>query len=442
MIGCDFQNENDAYSVAVTKDSKKLKIRRYKPDEDAFFNMNKQTVLLFPGIACNINQYLTHTPESKKEAYKDIILSESVADWAKRDKYVADDPMRYYSLAHYLWLKGYDVWLANYRGVGRDEYASEMGSLLTNLDVFATLDVPACVDKVIEETGVPPFIGGHSTGGFVCYAYLQGTYIDHTKLGQGYIPHVQSDPALAKERNENKVRGFIGIDPGGKLPFALPLFLFDNYAFYAAISIPFYMDLDVLLGDILNTYLVSTNVISPLIEAAFNTISFFEDTADSIYVPDIMNLFTSVNFWEVRNTNKYIEDYFARYCGASFYMRGFSQFFDMSFNDCVREHWKNGEENKNRLMGPKSGDDDGYYYYDKHMYLMSVPTICLFSEQDSLVQTEVMGEVIMDGKTPHENDETWEIKGSAHADIVVGENAPTDMFIKIGDWLDKVCQKE
>ena len=94
-------------------------------------------------------------------------------------------------------------------------------------------------------------------------------------------------------------------------------------------------------------------------------------------------------------------------------------------------------------MGSKPGSDgDDYYYYDEHIYLMTVPAICIFSQSSSLVSTANLVEILMDGKTGHPNDEWYEAPDSAHVDVPVGINAPTYSFVKIGAWLDKVCPIE
>ncbi|HQP32019.1 MAG TPA: alpha/beta fold hydrolase, partial [Deltaproteobacteria bacterium] len=172
----------DGLFSTVTDDGVTLKMLRYRPVPGATFREDGQPVLLFPGIVCNMNAFLSHTPDERIHDYAGMTLPTPIADWAKDDPTIQADPMRYYSLAHYLWLKGYDVWLANYRGTGRGEFKSDKGNLMTNNDVWGILDVDACVKKVVEVTGKAPFIGGHSTGGFSCYAYLQGASFDLDEL--------------------------------------------------------------------------------------------------------------------------------------------------------------------------------------------------------------------------------------------------------------------
>jgi len=78
---------------------------RYLPASDAAFNKGKQSVLLFPGIAMNISQFVVQTPDERKGHYKDMTLPSPLADWAQGDEYIAEDTIKYYSLAHYLWLQ-------------------------------------------------------------------------------------------------------------------------------------------------------------------------------------------------------------------------------------------------------------------------------------------------------------------------------------------------
>ena len=162
-------NAEDGVFTAVTDDGINLKVKRYRPSTNAGFNAKGMPVLLFPGIICNMNQFIMQTPEARKSSYRDMKLPEPLADWAKGDPYIDEDPLLYYSIAHYLWSRGYDPWLANYRGVGRGECKSQKGSVYTNLDVWAALDVSACVKLVRSTTGKALVIGGHSTGGRVCF---------------------------------------------------------------------------------------------------------------------------------------------------------------------------------------------------------------------------------------------------------------------------------
>ena len=166
MVGfcltCPLMAADGLYTVQAD-DGVALKMRRYRPSEEAPFRDGHQPVVLFSGILTNMNEFLTHTPDERKDAYAGMTLPEPVADWAKNDPYIAADP-------------GYEFydWLVNYRGTGRGEFKSERGSLMNTLDIWGILDTAPCIQKVHEVTGIDPYIGGHSTGGFACHAYLQG----------------------------------------------------------------------------------------------------------------------------------------------------------------------------------------------------------------------------------------------------------------------------
>lgn len=430
----------DGLYKATTADGLELKMKRYRPDTDSAFNTGKQPILLFPGIVCNMNEFLSHTPDERIDDYADITLSRPLAEWAREDSYIEEDPMRYYSLAYYLWLKGYDPWFANYRGVGRNEFESDTGSLLTNLDIWACLDTPACIDKVYQVTGMPPIIGGHSTGGLVSYCYLQGVYMDKNDLGKDFVPHVKQSKALSEERNK-MIKGFIGIDPANVPP--MPDFVLINNAMWELMGLKIYIDVDYILDDILNPYIKDSRVFINTIDLMFGTISSLSKVAENVYgsaPAGLFDLIGAMNFWQVDNTHPYMEDFFTRYCFSSVTLRALSQYLDLAVFHSLREHWKNGEENVDKLHGEEvDPGNDGYYYYSKNINLMTVPSITLLSYYDSLVGWEQVVEDVLEKKTPHEYDEWHVVPDSSHIDIVGGLNAPLFSFPKIGAWLDKVC---
>src|SRR4030043_2298094 len=149
---------SDKYT-AITEDGVELAMKRSRPDEKARFRKNGQPVILIPGMACNFNFLDVHTPAGKTY---NVQLPSPLASWARRDPYIKQDPMRYYSLPHYLGLQGYDVWLANYRGQGREPYMSAGADKPYTCSDYGIYDVPAFVEKVYEVTGKHPVWGGHS----------------------------------------------------------------------------------------------------------------------------------------------------------------------------------------------------------------------------------------------------------------------------------------
>jgi len=423
----------DGLYTAETDDGVTLKMKRYRPAPEAAFRNGAQPILLFTGIMCNMNIYLTHTPEERRDDYKDMTLPIPLAPWAKDDPYIKADPMRYYSLAHYLWVKGYDVWLANYRGTGRGEFRSDMGNMLTNNDVWGILDADACVKKVVAETGKRPFIGGHSTGGFVCHAYLQGAYFDPKELEDGakagYIPHVRSNPELARSRNA-LIKGYIAIDPG--LTPILPTSI-DTYCMWKAFGKPDHLDLDSALDNGLNRYVTDSDITAFFIDKYFNHINRHSELQARK-----QGLMSVQNFWFMYNSHPYVTDYFIRYAASGAYIRGLGQWGDIALNHRIREFWKNGIENKDVAKGPKPDPDkDGYYYYDRHMQLLTLPTLAVMSYSGAMVHAQDIVGMLMEAKTPNPGDEYHLIPNSAHLDITDGLNAPYVTYPYIGDWLDR-----
>jgi hypothetical protein len=428
-------NAADDLYTAVTDDGYKLKMKRYRPDTSSLFRSDGQPVILFPGIFANMNEFDMHTPDERKNDYSDMQLPNPLAKWAQGDKYIDKDPMRYFSLAHCRWLKGYDPWLANYRGTGRGEFKSEKGDNMTTLDLWGVLDSEACITKVIEVTGKTPVIGGHSTGGFASYAYLQGTYFDIDEMKQGYkngyIPHVKSNPELAAQRN-SFIKGFIAIDPG--LTPWVPAEL-NNKAMWKILGKPLYLDLDSLMENIVNPLLKKSNVTISTIDMIFSTIT----KLNKLYGSE-MFLIPYLDFWYMENTYPFAADFYGRYALASTYMRCLSQWGDIGVHHAIREHWKNGIENKDVIAGPVPEPGfDGYYYYDQNMHLVSVPTIAVLSESNALVIANEVVELLMNAKTKNPDDEWHLIPGTAHVDIVCGLNAPDITFPLIGNWLDRIC---
>ncbi|MFO8047667.1 MAG: hypothetical protein R6U29_01435 [Desulfosudaceae bacterium] len=426
IIGCD------DYHEVVTEDGVTLKMKRYRPAVDAPFRENQQPILLLPGNMSNMNEFLVHTSEEKKKDYAAMELPADAAEWAIGEPYIEEDPMKYYSLAHYLWVKGYDVWLGNYRGTGRKEYKSENGSNITNIDIWACFDTPAFIEKVKEETGLKPVIGGHSTGSIVSEIYLQGAYIDIDEFNAAdgkYIPHVKNDPALAAIRN-SEIKGFIGIDPAGLTPIATPLLL-DNPLTWAVQGLPLRIPFDEIMVTLLGDHRLGA---IPVL-----AIEVVMGAAKALAPVDITGIVDMLYISNPQNINNYVEDFFARYALSSFYMRGASQFVDMALHLTLREHYKNGEENKNRNVPPDPGTaGDDLYSYSENMYLMSVPSFFLLSELDGLVKTELVIESVIEAKEYNVNDEWYEMPGTGHMDVTASLNAPTFFYPKLGAWLEKI----
>jgi hypothetical protein len=441
---------------ATADDGVKIMLYRYRPSSSVSFHTKAVPILLFTGIIENMNQYLSCTPTEMKNSYSNLTLPNPVASWATTknvwgqtvlEKYIKDDPMKYYSLAHYLWLQGYDVWLTNYRDTGRLNMRSGDGSgnkaILNTLDTWATLDAPAAIAKVQAVTGKKIFIGGHSTAGMVCYAYLQGCYMDYDnqptkKLAvykaasnAGYQRHVKADLQLSLQRNAN-IRGVIGLDPAGRPP--LPSYLDAPIVWYVMCS-KYYIPLDAASQSLFQLF--PTSVVCTVEQVFFGAIN----TWDTIFsLGGLENsLFGYLDFWYMKDTDRYVQDFMARYGLSGVSVRGFAHYMDNGLHQTTREFWMNGIENKNTSRGPEPAPgSDGYYYYSENMGRFAVPLIACLSDSGSLVTPLNAYEDIISKKTPTPLDEWYVITGTAHVDLVLGKKSPGEVFPKVGAWLKKV----
>lgn len=448
----------DAIHDAVTEDGITIKIYHYRPAKSEPFRTNGSPVLLFPGILQNSSQYLSCSPEEVKEDYANTELPEVLPDWAlaKRtkgnavetacepvlEKYIREDPMKIWSLAHYLWIKGYDPWFANYRGTGRGSMRSGGEKTLMTLDTWGTLDAPAAIEKVRDLTGKDLYIGGHSTGSFVSYIYLQGCIMDHfgwcnkalaykmaAKLG--FQPHVRGSSDLAAQRN-SFIRGWIAIDPAGSPPLPSSL---DKPGLWKLVGSDVYLSADDLAETLLGK--VPVDIFTRVNEGMFSFIN--EKAIDNPEKEDPENIFSYLNFWNTENMDTFMGDLTARYALSGASIRLLGQYMDCGLNSTIREFWKNGFKNKDKVRGPAPDPGhDGYYYYTEHMDRITVPMMACLSESPSLVDADAVYRDIIARKTAHDLDEWFVLEGTAHFDLAAGKKSPCEVFPRIGDWLDRV----
>lgn len=418
--------------VAKTDDGLDIKMRRYRPSASHSYR-NSTPVLLFPGIVNNIDQFDVRSP-LWLNSYNYKMPADAPA-WARNDPTIQKDNLKMFSLAHYLYIRGYDVWMANYRGVGRGDFKSENGHPNTTLDVWCALDFPAAVSKVRAVTGKKPVVGGFSTGGMCAYQYLQGSTMDAAVVRQGdYLPHVIGNAALAAQRN-SQVAGFLALDPAGAPKFAYD-FMVDNPVGWDVLALEVKMDLDAVLPVVLS--LLPPVVVSGATDLLFKTIGNMADAFPAL-LPSWMDLFGAFEIWTTGNTNGYVEDFMVRFGLSSFYMGNIAQFADWGLNDYeLREHWQNGSENKDRLVAADRVAGDGYYYYNDHMDRMTVPAFAAFSESEGAVDPERMSDLIFNGKTANSKDAWIIVPGTSHLDVLVGNTSPAITFPAIGDWLDSL----
>ena len=449
-------NSAGIYS-AKADDGSKISLYRYAPYTTGTprFRTGGTPVVIFTGICMNMNQYLSCTPSGMEDVYADVYVPpvSSAPAWALSadgtdyEPYIKADKMRYYSLAHYLWLQGFDAWFVNYRGAGRDPVASTGTNAngITTLDTWATQDVPAAIAKVKSVTKKRMFIGGHSTGGLVSYEYLQGAYMDYGRwtpewfkesyykscYAFGYMPHVKSSVSLAVTRNAD-VKGFIGLDPAG-VPW-LPDLL-DSGLFWGLVGSRLYLPLDWMSEELIQLFPDKTLLVG-VMDTFMGLIN--ERAGSDDYL--LGELFSYLNFWKVDDMDPCMEDWMLRYGIGGASIRGFGHYMDMGLHYTLREHYKNGSENYLlRFKGPEPDPGrDGYYYYDENVSRMTVPLIVFSSTTGALVAPEETYEFIVSRKTATAYDKWYVVSGTAHVDVAMGNRIPTAVFPNLGDWLKTI----
>ncbi len=407
----------DLYTT-VTADGVQLTLRRYRPDPQSAFRSGKQPVILMPGILCNHNFFDVCTPEG--ESY-DVKLPSDIADWAKDDPYIKADPMRYYSLAYYLWDQGFDVWLVNYRGEGREPMRSG-GAGGYAIDELAIYDMPVIVTKVRSLTGKKPVWIGHSMGSTMAYMYLEGAKFSSSLNADS---HVVSDTWLASQRNNGfgsqALKALVDLDgpviPGGSIPALLQALL------WPALSMPLYLDLRPITANLGGMAADPLMALESMAQYLWGLVGY----------PDLglLNLLFLIN---PANMDANVSRYFLQYGLDGVSTRVVAQFADAIVNGKLREDYRNGALNGLLVSPPAPAAGDGYYYYSHNLSKIKLPALVIAdSTRDITNPEDVKG--FYDKKTRNSKDKFYVISGTAHVDLVVGLNAPKELYPKIGSWL-------
>lgn len=132
------------------------------------------------------------------------------------------------SFARFLSARGYDVWLFTSRNTGSGRYVST-GDGSAGFDTLAIYDIDAALSYVRQQTGERPFLLGHSQGGMLSLAYLEGVREVRVpvrrKLAFSWRGvtvqtvtglRVAADPQLAAARNR-AVRGVVALASPARL---------------------------------------------------------------------------------------------------------------------------------------------------------------------------------------------------------------------------------
>lgn len=415
------RSDPSALYTTKTQDGVTLALKRYLPAEGVAFHTGAQPVIVMPGLGCNLNYFDIRTPVGENYHKR---LPADLASWARGDTYVAKDPMKYYSMVHYLWNQGFDVWCANYRGEGRLPYRSG-GASGYSIDELGIYDMRAIIGTVFDNTGKHPVWIGHSMGSSMAYEYLEGC-----RFGGGWNPHVVSDSGLVAERNggsgRETLKGFVDMD-GPMVPVmnSVP----QIKLLWVPLDVPVYINvrpITRLFGE----------AAAPVFEG-FEYVSWFIWSA--LGSPDL-GLINSLFSMNPANMDVDVARYMIEYCVDGMSSRTVSQYADAGAYGKFREDYKNGTWNAFRIAprSPRSGD--GYYYYSDNLAKISLPALVIADATEDVTSPGDI-ENFYKGKTRNALDEFYVAPDTAHVDVVFGLNAPTATFPKIGGWLKKLCAR-
>ncbi|MBU1669987.1 MAG: alpha/beta fold hydrolase [Actinobacteria bacterium] len=407
---------NDGTFRVLTGDGVSLALVRYRPAESASFRDGGQPVILMSATGTNCNEFDIRTPPGERYG---LTLPEPLPDWADGDRCIRDDPMKLYSLAYFLYDQGFDVWLSNYRGQGRQPNRSDQ-RLDASIDDLAVYDMPAIVGFVSSQTGRKPVWIGHSLGAMMAYMYLQGA-----SYGSGPDPHVVSDPTKTAERNNGNgseaLLGLVSLDGPSNLA---PSRRGTPRAAWRVLAGDGYIDVRLIaraLGE---------RAILPLL--LFKKVVWAMDPL----LPDpieqsLKRIFPCVN---PSNIEPDVGRYLAEYSVDGFHYGITSQLLDSAVIGGLREHFRNGPGNSEVVVPPPRREADGYYCYTDNLSKLSLPALLLADATTDTTSPEDVRRVC-EGKTPNELDAFRVVEGTAHVDLVCGLDAPRETFPVIGEWL-------
>lgn len=398
------------------------------------YDVLKETTMTADGVLLAIKRYrnVGGTP---------IILQHGLA----QNLYAWDLPVSGQSFAVYLAERGFDVWVPSLRGGGQGEYTSEDagGAWDWSIDDFAIFDVPAILTKVSETTGKKPFWVGHSMGGMIAYAYLQGVKYESVKIdtalevGWGlffptftykdvYGIRVVADASLAEAR-QSELAGLITVASPTALAWK------HNPSVFTFLLYP-YFDHNLLLNTLAKSYLLSSIVIAigkvpsgqvlnfltddlsdlPLVGGALS--DFFEFVSN-----EWGSSFAASDVWNADNMSPEIIQATLDYTLDDIAARVLKQFADGVKNKTFREYYVNDP-----ARSP--------YVYKDHYDVLELPMLVISGDRDKMACDNKIYELgfLKFGSA----DKTYKMfSGYGHADICNGIPAPTEVYPFIEAWI-------
>ena len=408
------------------------------------YEIVRETAVTADGVALGLKRY-------RNPGGPPVVLMHGIV----QNNHCWDLPYDGHSLAVYLADRGYDVWVANFRGHGPEPYHSELPAVgwRWTIDDLGIYDVPAIVDQVIQTTGQRPFWIGHSMGGMAAYIYLQGAEYQWVKVDElwAWVWHgwywwwewiadiydwrVGVNDSLMRERNDDKLAGFVAVGAPAEMDWEIHLTLWNFWEYLN--SEDYYrhnFELEMLAG-------------VPGIEALIDALdevplaAILDFLTDDIRdIPLIGDLLAALLEWIAGN----VGDSFA--AAQVWYPENMTEDLAFAVLDTAVESESSQVvlqfvRDVQNLSSLELHDDDPErepHEYSGHYQRMSLPFLAVAGSRDKLANYTVIRDTAY--AMAASTDKTFELlENFGHVDMCVGINAPSHVYPLIELWIRDRC---
>jgi pimeloyl-ACP methyl ester carboxylesterase len=313
------------------------------------------------------------------------------------------------NFALYFARRGYDIWVSNLRGTGREPYKSEGGDFSHSVQDKGMYDVAALVEQVTKETGRKPVLVGHSMGSVVSFVYLMGAAYREENGWRRIIP----DPDLAEKHNHSVAAH---VSMGGPPCFRWPRDCWHYWAITNPVTRLLLKGTRVILGR-----LVESKGRVPVEEGTTGLIRLMPRLG-----PMLVRMPFSF-FANMRNLNRdtFLETMLSGLSDIS--MKEAYQFIDAALTGDFLE--------SKAILGDFPGEP---HNYTRSIQLVSAPILFVTGEKDA-----VNPRTVYDHGFERVSSRVKDYRccqGYGHIDLLLGLKAREDVFPPIADWLDRVVE--
>jgi pimeloyl-ACP methyl ester carboxylesterase len=383
-------------AIAVTQDRVVLALKRYK-------NPGGEPVLMIHGFGSNM--------------YEFDLPSMSLADALAR--------------------AGFDVWLANWRRTGKRPFRSS-GRAGYTFDDVVHFDVPALVETVRAATGRRPFLLGHSMGAMVIYAYLEGAHYERTLVARTprltffgiawdevFEDRIAADPALSAARNAG-IRGFVAIAGPPRFRWKIDARPWDFWRYD-------YWDYNIILTELAWSPAANLAARSVPEVPAGELTNFLTD--DLVFLPFVgpeVRPFLAYVAAQVAKSYLSAEVMVPSNMDAQVAFEALDWAADDSSTGIYRQ-FLDGIRGKTMREAHVLDPLHAPYVYADRLGAVTAPALVIGGRRDKICNDDVLfQDGFLELGSP---DKTYLSVDAGHLDIVMGKNAPRDVWAPIEAWL-------